>query len=79
MIYKKGDIVICSDNHTCPSLVIGDRYEVAASTCGWDGSDPERIDVIHKGVYLHYLPHNYFTPINVYREYRLNQLLNEKD
>lgn len=78
---KKGDIIICSKpegfNFRVPQLVVGDKYEIV--------TDPFIIDVVDQLVFdvknvetgrLHsWVKSNHFITLDVLREFRLKEIL----
>ena len=79
-IYNVGDILICSTNYRCGisniNLVVGGKYEVIESDY-FDNLYKNVLTVknINTSYIIKYVDSVYFIPLDVYREFVLNNLL----
>lgn len=84
MRYNKGDIIVCAKNKVNSyeyDLIIGDKYEVIGSILIHGGifSDSRvALDVrnVNNHTVKYLLPDNLFIKLDVYREFKLRQILN---
>jgi len=86
MKYNKGDIIVCSNNKINSyeyNLVVGDKYEIIGSMLihggGNDGLSKVALDVrkcnSNDNTVQYMQPDNLFIPLDVYREFKLRQIL----
>ena len=81
---KKGDIIICSTNKTPTTtynVTVGDKYEIITDPEDWN-TNPNDFSKITFGVrniktdQLHkWVPARIFITLEVYREFKLKQIL----
>ena len=78
---KKGDIVICSKpegfNFRVPQLVVGDKYEIVTEPFIIDRVDQLVFDVknVETGRLHYWVKSNHFIALDVLREFRLKEIL----
>lgn len=80
MKYNKGDILVCCNNKISSyeyNLTIGDKYEVIESML-INGFSSISLDVVNvkTGQHHKWLSDKMFIPLDVYREFKLRQILN---
>ena len=80
---KNGDIVICSKpegfNFRVPELVVGDKYQIVTDPFIMDVVDQLVFDVknVETGRLHSWVKSNHFITLDVLREFKLRDLLNE--
>lgn len=78
---KKGDIVICSKpegfNFRLPELTVGDKYEIVTDPFIFDRIDHLVFDVknVETGRLHSWVKSNHFITLEVLREFRLKEIL----
>lgn len=85
MKYKIGDIIVCSTNQitgfTIPEIIVGDQYQIISNPEDWsiNKSDFPKIlfDVKHikTGRRFSMMSEKIFIPLDIYRDFKLNQIL----